>query len=59
MYKRQGWNWAGSAYNARVRFRNGISGVVGCMGSIEDAKNDVGKLYICLLYTSRSLGTMV
>ena len=41
-----GWNWAGSAYNARVRFRNGISGVVGCMGSIEDAKNDVGKLYI-------------
>ena len=41
-----GWNWAGSAYNARVRFRNGISGVVGCIGSIEDAKNDIGKLYI-------------
>ncbi|MDO5411738.1 MAG: M42 family metallopeptidase [Lachnospiraceae bacterium] len=41
-----GWNWAGSAYNARVRFKNGISGVVGCMGSIEDAANHVEKLYI-------------
>ena len=41
-----GWNWAGSAYNARVHFRNGINGVVGCVGSIEDAKNDIGKLFI-------------
>lgn len=41
-----GWNWAGSAYNSRVRFRNGINGVVGCVGSIEEAKNDIGKLYI-------------
>ncbi len=48
-----GWNWAGSAYNGRVRFRNGISGVVGCMGSIEDAKNDVGKLYIDIGATSK------
>lgn len=48
-----GWNWAGSAYNGRVRFRNGVSGVVGCVGSIEDAKNDVGKLYIDIGATSK------
>ena len=41
-----GWNWAGSAYNGRVRFRNGVTGVVGCMGAIEEAGNQVGKLYI-------------
>ena len=41
-----GWNWAASAYNARVRFRNGVTGVFGCMGAIEDAHNDVGKLYL-------------
>lgn len=48
-----GWNWAGSAYNSRVRFRNGIHGVVGCMGSIEDAKNNIGKLYIDIGATSK------
>lgn len=48
-----GWNWAGSAYNGRVRFRNGISGVVGCEGSIEDAKNNVGKLYLDIGATSK------
>ena len=41
-----GWNWAASAYNGRIRFRNGVNGVVGCRGTIEDAHNDVGKLYI-------------
>ncbi len=41
-----GWNWTGSAYNARVVFRNGLTGVVGCEGDIEDAKNKAGKLYI-------------
>lgn len=48
-----GWNWAGSAYNSRVRFRNGIHGVVGCVGWIEDAKNDVGKLFIDIGATSK------
>lgn len=48
-----GWNWAGSAYNGRVLFRNGMSGVVGCVGTIEDAKNDVGKLYIDIGATSK------
>lgn len=41
-----GWNWAGSAYNERVRFRNGTVGVIGCRGWIEDAKNDIGKLFV-------------
>lgn len=41
-----GWNWTGSAYNGRVRFRNGVTGVVSCMGPIEEAHNDPGKLYI-------------
>ena len=48
-----GWNWTASAYNTRVRFRNGVSGVFGCMGSLEDAHNDVGKLYIDIGATSK------
>lgn len=41
-----GWNWTGSAYNERVEFQNGVNGVFGCQGWIEDAKNDAGKLFI-------------
>ena len=41
-----GWNWTGSVYNSRVRFRNGTVGVVGCRGPIEEAKNQVGKLFV-------------
>lgn len=48
-----GWNWTGSAYNCRVQFRNGITGVVSCMGWIEDARNDPGKLYIDIGATSK------
>lgn len=48
-----GWNWTGSAYNSRVRFRNGVSGVVGCMGPVEEAGNNPGKLYIDIGATSR------
>ena len=48
-----GWNWTGSAYNSRVRFRNGINGVVGCMGPVEEAGNNPGKLYIDIGATSR------
>lgn len=33
-----GLDWAGSAYNERVEFQNGVNGVVGCEGWIEDAK---------------------
>ncbi len=48
-----GWNWAGSAYNSRVRFRNGTVGVVGCVGPIEEAGNQAGKLYIDIGATSK------
>ncbi len=48
-----GWNWAGSAYNSRVIFRNGTIGVVSCMGAIEEAGNKVGKLYIDIGARSR------
>lgn len=48
-----GWNWTGSAYNGRVRFRNGVTGVVSCMGPIEEAHNDPGKLYIDIGATSK------
>jgi len=48
-----GWNWTGSAYNSRVRFRNGVSGVVSCMGPIEEAGNNAGKLYIDIGATSK------
>ena len=41
-----GWNWAGSAYNERVIFRNGTVGVVGCYGPIEEAKNSIEKLFV-------------
>ena len=41
-----GWNWAGSAYNERVIFRNGTVGVVGCYGPIEEAGNKIEKLFI-------------
>jgi len=37
---------AGLTYGQRVRFQNGIVGVVGCDCPIEDAKGDVSKLYI-------------
>lgn len=48
-----GWNWTASAYNSRVKFRNGINGVVSCMGPVEEAGNKVGKLYIDIGATSK------
>lgn len=48
-----GWNWTGSAYNSRVRFQNGISGVVSCEGTIEEASNKAEKLYIDIGATSK------
>ena len=48
-----GWNWAASAYNETVRFRNGLNGVVGCYGPIEEAHNNVGKLFIDIGATSK------
>lgn len=48
-----GWVWAASLYNDKVIFQNGTIGVVGCCGPVEEAKNDVGKLYIDIGATSR------
>lgn len=48
-----GWNWTGSAYNSRVRFKNGMTGVVSCQGTIEEAANNSGKLYIDIGATSK------
>jgi len=48
-----GWVWAASIYNDRVVFQNGVGGVVGCVGSIEDAHNDTGKLYVDIGCTTK------
>ena len=48
-----GWVWTAALYNDKVIFRNGIVGVVGCDGNIEEAKNDTGKLYIDIGCTTK------
>ena len=48
-----GWTWTGSIYNDKVIFQNGIIGVAGCECPIEEAKNDVTKLYFDIGCTSR------
>ncbi len=48
-----GFIWAAAMYNDRVFFRNGIVGVVGCEGRVEDAKNDAGKLFIDIGCTTK------
>ena len=50
---RVGWVWTASMYNDKVVFQNGTVGVVGCVSNIEDAKNDIGKLYVDIGCTSR------
>lgn len=41
-----GWNWTAAAYDEKVMFRNGLYGVVNCVGPLEEANNKAGKLYI-------------
>ncbi|MBQ8599059.1 MAG: M42 family metallopeptidase [Oscillospiraceae bacterium] len=48
-----GWVWTAALYNDKVIFQNGVIGVVGCDGDIEQAKNDVGKLYIDIGCTTK------
>lgn len=48
-----GWVWTSALYNDHVVFQNGVTGVVGCCGKIEEAKNDSGKLYIDIGCTTR------
>ncbi|MGN0980252.1 MAG: M42 family metallopeptidase [Candidatus Avoscillospira sp.] len=48
-----GWVWTAALYNDQVVFQNGVVGVVGCCGNIEEAKNDSGKLYIDIGCTTK------
>jgi len=48
-----GWVWTAALYNDKVVFQNGSIGVVGCVGTIEDAKNDVTKLFIDIGCTNK------
>ena len=48
-----GWVWTSALYNDLVVFQNGVIGVVGCNGPVEEAKNDCGKLYIDIGCTSK------
>lgn len=38
--------WTAAVYNSTVVFQNGVVGVVGCVGNIEQAENKAEKLYI-------------
>ena len=50
---RVGWVWTAALYHDQVVFQNGTIGVVGCCGNIEEARNDVGKLYIDIGCTTK------
>ncbi len=41
-----GWVWASSIYNDKIISENGVMGVVGCVGSVEEARNDITRLYV-------------
>lgn len=49
-----GWVWTASMYNDKVIFQNGTIGVVGCAGNIEEAKNDVTRLYVDIGCTKKA-----
>jgi endoglucanase len=49
-----GWVWAGSVYNDKLIFQNGVVGVVGCVGTIEEAQNDPRKLFIDIGCTTKT-----
>ena len=48
-----GWIWTAALYSDKVIFQNKTIGVVGCDGNIEEAKNDVNKLYVDIGCTSK------
>ena len=41
-----GWTWTSAIYNDKVIFQNGVIGVVGCDGPVEEAQNKAQALYI-------------
>lgn len=48
-----GWTWTSAIYNDKVIFQNGIIGVVGCDGPVEEAQNKAQALYIDIGCTSK------
>ncbi|MBE5891841.1 MAG: M42 family metallopeptidase [Lachnospiraceae bacterium] len=50
---KDGFIFTSAIYNDKVIFQNGVIGVVGCEGPVEEAKNDCGRLYIDIGCTSR------
>lgn len=48
-----GWTWTSSIYNDKVIFQNGVIGVVGCDGPVEEAHNKAQALYIDIGCTSK------
>lgn len=48
-----GFVWVGAISHDKVRFQNGIIGVVGCECPVEEAKNQAGNLYIDIGCTTK------
>ena len=48
-----GWTWTSAIYNDKVIFQNGVIGVVGCDGPVEEAQNKAQALYIDIGGTSK------
>ena len=48
-----GWTWTSAIYNDKVIFQNGVIGVVGCDGPVEEAQNKAQALYIDIGCTSK------
>lgn len=48
-----GWTWTSAIYNDKVIFQNGVIGVVGCDGPVEEAHNKAQALYIDIGCTSK------
>ena len=48
-----GWTWTSSIYNDKVIFQNGVIGVVGCDGPVEEVHNKYQELYIDIGCTSK------
>ena len=45
-FKTLGFLWTSTTYMSRVRFRNGIIGIVNSTIKLEDVKNDFNKMYV-------------
>ena len=48
-----GWTWTSAIFNDKVIFQNGVIGVVGCDGPVEEAQNKAQALYIYIGCTNK------